>query len=93
MPNEFVIKNGFQSKGNSIVEGSLTVTSLSATTYQNLPQDIFVSGGTYDNNTGTATFTNTSGGTFNVSGFMTGSTSSSFDYGKTYVIANNQQWF
>ena len=26
MPNEFVIKNGFISKGNSIVEGSLTST-------------------------------------------------------------------
>lgn len=161
-----------------IIFNGLSATTISATTYQNLPQDIFVSGGTYDNNTGTATFTNTSGGTFNVSGFstgstggvttlttgvglsanttsgnvtiintapdqvvnlsggtgittggtypnftitnslpdqtvtlsggtnisvtgtypnfnisFTGSTSSSFDYGKTYVIANNQQWF
>ncbi len=91
--NEFVIKNGFQSKGDSIVEGSLTSTTILAATYLNLPQDIYVSGGTYDNNTGTATFSNTSGGTFNVSGFMTGSTSSSFDYGKTYAIANNYQWF
>ena len=56
------------------IQGNLSITSVSATTYQNLPQDIFVSGGTYDNNTGTATFTNTSGGTFNVSGFSTGST-------------------
>jgi hypothetical protein len=57
-----------------IIFNGLSATTISATTYQNLPQDIFVSGGTYDNNTGTATFTNTSGGTFNVSGFSTGST-------------------
>jgi hypothetical protein len=31
MPNEFVIKNGFISKGNSLVEGSLTATTISAT--------------------------------------------------------------
>jgi hypothetical protein len=37
MPNEFVIKNGYISKGNSIVEGGLTVTTISATTYSNLP--------------------------------------------------------
>jgi len=52
----------------------LTANTISATTYDNLPQDIFVSGGTYDNSIGTATFTNTSGGTFNVVGFFTGYT-------------------
>lgn len=36
--------------------------------------DIYVTGGTYDNNSGVATFTNTTGGTFNVSGFSTGGT-------------------
>lgn len=35
--------------------------------------DVFVTGGTYSN--GTATFTNNTGGTFNVSGFYTGETS------------------
>ena len=35
--------------------------------------DVFVTGGTYTN--GTALFTNNTGGTFNVSGFTTGSTS------------------
>jgi len=35
--NEFVIKNGFISKGDSIVEGGLTATTISATTYSNLP--------------------------------------------------------
>ena len=36
--------------------------------------DVFVTGGTYSNVTGTATFRNTTGGTFNVSGFTTGTT-------------------
>ena len=36
--------------------------------------DVYVSGGTYDAVTGVVTFTNNSGGTFNVSGFVTGMT-------------------
>ncbi len=39
--------------------------------------DIFVTGGTYNNATGTATFINNSGGTFYVTGFSTGGTGSS----------------
>jgi hypothetical protein len=60
------------------VTGSTTFTSglysniISATTYQNLPIDVRVTGGTYNN--GTSTFTNNTGGTFNVVGFYTGST-------------------
>lgn len=61
--NELNIKNGL------IVDGGLTATTISATTYINLPTsvDIYVTGGTYSN--GTARFTNNTGGTFNVSGF------------------------
>lgn len=94
MPNEFVIKNGFISQGNSSVTGNinvssgLTATTISASTYANLPTDIYVTGGTFNISTGEATFNNTSGGTFSVSGFTSG-----FDYGKSYVIANNYQWF
>jgi len=52
------------------VTGTTTFTgSLSATTYLGLPTDIRVTGGTYSN--GTATFTNNTGGTFNVTGFST----------------------
>jgi len=47
----------------------LTANTISATTYYNLPIDVRVTGGTYSN--GTATFTNNTGGTFNVSGFTT----------------------
>jgi hypothetical protein len=72
--NEFNIKNGFVSNSNSKVVGSFTATTISATTYYNLPTstDVFVTGGTY--NSGTATFTNNTGGTFNVTGFSTGTT-------------------
>ena len=57
------------------IQGNLSITSvsattISATTYQNLPTDIRVTGGTYS--TGTATFTNNTGGTFSVTGFSTG---------------------
>ena len=48
---------------------SITATTISATTYYNLPTDIRVTGGTYT--TGTTTFTNNTGGTFSVSGFNT----------------------
>jgi len=39
-----------------------------------LASDLTVTGGTYDPNSGVATFTNNTGGTFNVSGFITGFT-------------------
>jgi hypothetical protein len=42
----------------------LTANTISATTYQNLPIDIRVTGATYSNNT--FTYTNNTGGTFNV---------------------------
>ena len=57
--------------GATIFTGGLTANTISATTYQNLPQDIFVTGGTYTS--GNAIFTNNSGGTFTVSGFPIGS--------------------
>jgi hypothetical protein len=61
--NELNIKNGL------IVDGGASATTISATTYQNLPLDVFVTGGTY--NAGTAVFANNTGGTFSVSGFST----------------------
>ena len=51
---------------------TLLATIVSATTYQNLPLDVFVTGGTYSN--GSATFRNNTGGTFTLAGFYTGST-------------------
>ena len=67
MANEFVIKNGYISKGDSIVEGSLTATTISASTYTNLPTDIYVTGGTFSS--GTTTFNTSIGTSFSVSGY------------------------
>ena len=46
----------------------LTANTISATTYYNLPIDVRVTGGTYSS--GTAVFTNNTGGTFSVAGFI-----------------------
>jgi hypothetical protein len=66
MANEFVIKNGFISKGDSIVEGSF-----SATTYQNLPSstDYYVTGGTYNYTGGTVTLNRNDGNNVSITGF------------------------
>ena len=64
---------------NNISLNGVTANTVSATTYQNLPTDIRLTGGTYS--AGTITFINNTGGTFNVTGLTTGSTSSvSGDY-------------
>jgi hypothetical protein len=55
--------NGLTVTGNTSAQG-LTATTISATTYQNLPTDIRVTGATYSNNT--FTYRNNTGGTFNV---------------------------
>ena len=59
----------FNIYGNLSVTGTTSSGIISATTYQNLPTDIRVTGGTYSG--GTAIFTNNTGGTFSVSGFTT----------------------
>lgn len=57
----------------------LTINKNDGTSYTQslsiLATDMTVTGGTYNPNNGTATFTNNSGGTFNVTGFLTGETS------------------
>jgi len=50
--------------GSTRFTNGLTATTISATTYYNLPTDIRVTGGTYSNNT--FTYRNNTGGTFNV---------------------------
>jgi hypothetical protein len=60
---------------------------MSATTYENLPIDIFVTGGTYSD--GTTTFTNNTGGTFNVNGFYTGATNNNNNQYVTGFTYNN----
>ena len=80
--NTFTLSDGYDISLDAYLDsvsgltstGFITSNTLSATTYLNLPLDIFVTGGTYNNNLGRATFVNTTGGTFNVDGFFTGST-------------------
>ena len=70
------ITNGANFTGTTTFQGPVTMNSgftastFSATTYQNLPTDVFVSAGTYSN--GQITFTNTTGGTFNVTNIPIG---------------------
>jgi hypothetical protein len=78
--------NAEKIKGNLSING-VSATTISATTYLGLPIDIRVTGGTYSN--GTAIFTNNTGGTFTVTGFTTGGTSSdTFVTGFTYSNNN-----
>ena len=74
MPNEFVIKNGFISQGNSIVNGSLTATTYygDGSNLTGVP-NFYVTGGTYSN--GTLTL-NRQNGSVTITGFTTGFTSS-----------------
>jgi len=52
--------------------------------------DVFVTGGTYDNSTTTATFTNNTGGTFNVTGFTDSDISSYVTKNSLSAVTNWQ---
>ena len=67
--NYFLPLSGGSVTGSTTFTNGLTANTISATTYQNLPKDIFVTGGTYSN--GSTTFTNNTGGTFTITGFST----------------------
>lgn len=73
--------------GSTNFTGGLTANTISATTYNNLPTDIRVTGGTKSGSI--ITFTNNTGGTFNVTGmtdtFVTGGTYSN----NTFTYTNN----
>jgi len=71
------LSNGFTGgtvSGSTNFISGLTANTISATTYQNLPKDIFVTGGTYSAAASTLIFTNNTGGTFNVSGITSSTT-------------------
>ena len=60
--------------GDTVFTNNLSATTFSASTYLNLPIDNTVTGGTYDPSNGSVTFVNNTGGTFTVTGFITGFT-------------------
>ena len=68
--NSKTLNGSYTITGDTTVGGQMKTTTVSATTYYNLPTDVRVTGGTYSS--GTATFTNNTGGTFTVTGFSTG---------------------
>ena len=81
MAREFVTRNGLSVSGKTFIStvdlnvNANSILTINGTEVQyrdvsSLP-DTFVTGGTLDNSTGTATFTNNTGGTFNVTGFFT----------------------
>ena len=65
----FTNNSGGTTTLSNIRLSAVTATTISATTYQNLPIDIRVTGGTYSN--GTTTYRNNTGGTFTVTGLTT----------------------
>lgn len=67
------------------IQGNLAITSVSATTYYNLPQDIYVTGGTYSG--GTLTL-NRQNGSISISGFTNGG-SSVDTYVTGFTYSNN----
>jgi hypothetical protein len=89
--NTKTLNGSYTITGNTTIGGTLFSNTISATTYQNLPIDVTVTGGTYSN--GNILFTNNTGGTFNVTGLFTGNTDV-FVTGGTYsagtaVFTNN----
>jgi hypothetical protein len=66
--------------GNTLISGGLTATTISASTYSNVP---IVTGGTYTS--GTITFNNTTGGTFQVTGLPIGGQGGQLYYFNTSV--------
>jgi hypothetical protein len=62
--NSFNISTNLAVSGDANISGNLVSSTVSATTYFNLPTDVRVTGATYSNNT--FTYTNNTGGTFNV---------------------------
>jgi len=74
---------------DSSIEGVSGVTRDNARWKIFYGTDITVTGGTYNNATGVVTFSNTTGGTFTVTGFTTGSTTTSISgitYGGDYDL-------
>lgn len=62
--NSKTLNGSYTITGDTTIGGLMKSSSVSATTYQNLPTDIRVTGASYSNNT--FTYTNNTGGTFNV---------------------------
>jgi hypothetical protein len=74
--NDFYLTGQTFDNSNYILTSSLNDGSILNADLSVLASDIFVVSGVYTPSTGVVTYTNSSGGTFNVSGFTTGMTDS-----------------
>ena len=91
MAKEFIARNGLSVSGKTFISNvsldasvdSILLLDGAEVKYRNVNSlpDTFVTGGTLNSSTGTATFTNNTGGTFNITGFFTS--------GDTVNIYNN----
>jgi len=83
------LSGGTVTGGTQFTNG-LSANTISATTYQNLPIDIRVTGGTFS--VGTITFRNNTGGTFNVVGLVSADTfTTAFTYSNNvFTLSRNQ---
>lgn len=88
--NTTTLNGSYTITGNTTVGGQVKANSVSATTYYNLPTDVYTTGGTPNNTTKTYTFTNNTGGTFTVNAltdiFTTGGT---YDSGSSTITFTN----
>ena len=75
--------------GDTIFTSGLTANTFSASTYLGLPGDIFITGGTFDNNTDTLTLDRSSGSSITITGF-TDYYTTGFTYNdNTFTISDN----
>lgn len=79
------------------IDGNTFSVDISSLTGGTTGVDVFVTGGTYNNITGDATFTNNTGGTFTVTGFTSGISSGGYvnniiPSGTTITVPQNQQY-
>jgi hypothetical protein len=82
--------NGGTVTGATIFNGGLSANTISATTYQNLPTDIRITGGTYSS--GNTIFTNNTGGTFSITGFVSADTyTTGFTYSNNNLTISSNQ--
>jgi hypothetical protein len=75
--------------GSTIFTNGLTANTFSASTYLGLPSDIFITGGTFNNNTDTLTLNRSSGSSITITGFTDYFTTGATLIGNTIYFNRN----
>jgi hypothetical protein len=84
-----ISRTGDTVTGNFLINGGLTATTISATTYQNLPLDVYVTGGTFNTSNDTITLTRNDGNTVPISGITDWYTTGFTYLNNTFSIKDN----